>query len=510
MGLGAEPDSVTHVDPARRPRSRARRAPGLMVVAGAAALAVVPVMGATALTTPPSAIGSEFVTALAVSPVMTRTGLVVAMGSDANGKNGLFVTHDSGATWHKAAAAGWNQGKPFIGTSASGHDTIFAAGNNSLVRSDDGAETFTAVSTKGGAIVSPEPSYPQDGAVVVTGSPDFVHSATGERSVRGSGGTYTDWAFALSPAFPSGSPGRYPALLTAIDQHGMPVVQQCGADLGCSGATSLPGSVTFSAPVTLHLSSTYPDDGVAFAQSGRGAYKSVDGGTSFVALNLPPDGASVVSTPMMAVDPAYRESGPDRTVFVSEFETFADPRNPRSGGGLLKSSDGGITWHKLGSPSPLDGGSVAVAVASNGRLFAAYLESSQAASGQGLLCSADGGSTWNVACPALGSEANDPGAPKTAGGQRTPAANGSSGGSGGQGRSGSTPGAGTGTQPGGSTGGGTGTGAPGALPAGVRPGTHSSGGVSGGLIAGLVVLAAALGGGGWMLRRRRAGVDRAR
>jgi hypothetical protein len=76
---------------------------------------------------------------------------------------------------------------------------------------------------------------------------------------------------------------------------------------------------------------------------------------------------------------------------------------------VLRSTDGGATWKKLGSPSPLDGGAVAIAVGSHHRLFAGYLESSQIASGEGLLCSDDGGTSWHPACAALGSAANDPG-----------------------------------------------------------------------------------------------------
>jgi hypothetical protein len=488
-----------------RPR---RRLAALLTLAAPAAL-LVPATAAAA--TPASAIGQQFVTSLAVSPAMHRTGLVVVFATDGNGKNNLWVSHDSGHSWHQAADRGWNQGRPFIATDARGHDTIFSAGGSGLARSDDGGETWSAVARNALATGTEAPSYPSDGTVVAAGSPGVVVAASGQHNVKGSGGTNQDWSFALSPAYPRAGQ-HYPALLTGIDNKGMPVVQQCAADLSCTGASALPGSVTFSAPAVLHMSSTYARDGVVFAQSGRGVYKSVDGGVTFTALALPTGGASVAATPMMALDPAYSESGPDRNVYVSEFATFPDPRNPHSGGGVLESSDGGATWHKLGSPSPLDGGSVAVALGSDNRIFAGYIESGQSGSGEGLLCSDDGGSSWKTSCAALGSAANDPGLPAGAGGGATT-------GSGSGGNGGTAAGGGSGA-------GSTASASPGGGAAGAQDGSGAASG-AGGAIGGFHTISLRQGSGGgapvvlivvlvvvavggaaaatWAIRRKRAG-----
>jgi hypothetical protein len=490
-------------------RSPARRGTRRRHAWAAAAAAVLSTLPATALAdnTPPSAVGQGLVTAIAVSPVMDRTGLVVAFITDSKGKNHLWVSHNSGASWQMPAAKGWNDGRPFIGTDARGHDTIYAAGSSSntgLLRSDDGGASFVQVSPGSLVTGTAGPTYRSNGMVVGAGTPDLVATSSGQKTVKGSSGANQDWMFALSPTYPSAG-SHFAALLTGIDHHGMPVVQQCGADLSCSGASALPGSVTFSAPATLHMSSAYGHDGVVFAQSGRGLYKSIDGGVSFAPLTLPSDSGSVVATPMMDLDPSYAEAGPDRTVYVAEFETIADPRNPRSGGGVLRSVDGGATWKKLGSPSPLDGGAVAVAEGPDNRLFAGYLESSQVASGEGLLCSDDGGTSWHASCAALGSAANDPGPLPGSG----PASSGGKGGtsSGSQAGGASTPGTagGSGGGSAGSNGGGSSGGASNGALAGSTVGAHS--GSQGGhtlLIIVAAVVAVGLAAAAWVMRRRGA------
>jgi len=344
---------------------------------------------------------------------MPATGLVVAL---VGGKaNTLWASHDGGASWHQAAARGWDQGRPTIVANSTGHDTLFAPGAHGVQRSDDGGETWQTVASGNSTGATALPTYPSDGTVAVVGTSDFLLSAHGRKSVTGSGGKYTDYSFYFAPDYPS--TGRRPvALLSAIDGHGMPVVQQCNASLACSGGSPLPGSVTYSAPVALMPSTTYAADGVVFAQTGRGIYKSADGGVSFSPLPVAAaDGASITTTPMLALAPGYKESGPVRTLYVAVFETFADPRAPHTGGGVFRSDDGGTTWRKVGSPSPLDSGAVSVAVASDGRLFAGYLYTSPAGTGEGLLCSTDGGAHWSANCPADGSSRNDPGLPVTAG-----------------------------------------------------------------------------------------------
>ncbi|HXA28694.1 MAG TPA: hypothetical protein VN193_08085 [Candidatus Angelobacter sp.] len=359
---------------------------------------------AAAATTTPSAVGNASVSWLAVSPGYQRTGLVVAMVSPLTNCNGciqLWVSHNGGATWSEAAAKGWNKSRPSIAYDGKGHDTIFAAASTGLQRSDDGGNTWTDAGPSG-SMATVAPSYPADGSLAVAGAHDYILSGGQTHAATGSGGAYTDYVFSYPPSSVSG--GSSPAaLLSAIDSHSLPVILQCDQALSCHGAASLPGAGTYSAPTYLALSSDFASDGVVFAQSGRGVYKSSNAGGAFVQLPITgTPGAAGTATPMLALAPGYREAGPVKTVYVSVFQVFADPKNPHTTGGVYQSSDGGTTWSAAGSPSPLDGGSTAVAVAPDGRLFAGYMHTAGTQGSAGLLCSVDG-RTWAASCPSVGS-----------------------------------------------------------------------------------------------------------
>ena len=357
---------------------------------------------------PPSGIGSETVFAIAVSPAYQRTGLVVAETSPLQSCKTdclhLWVSHDGGAKWAQVPAKGWAGGKPVIGVDTGGHEAMYAGGAN-LQRSADGGLTWSAFGGPANTATPDSGPRGSDTLAVANDQADYLLTGAASRKVAGSGGKYSDFAFALSPAFPQGG-GHSPALLSGIDGNKLPAIQQCSADLTCSGGASLPGAGVYSAPATLLLSSTYATDGVVFAQTGRGIYKSADDARTFVPVPVVTiSGAQVTSTPAMALAPGYSESSGNRVGYVSVFAVFTDPKNPRTAGGIYRTTDGGATWASVGSLGSPDSGSQAVAVAPDGRLFAGYLQSSKAGASAGLLCSTDGGSTWKASCPAVGAGA---------------------------------------------------------------------------------------------------------
>jgi len=388
---------------ARLPRVRRR-----LRLAGAAAAAVSALLvpfAVNAATPPPSAIGAEDVFHIAVSPAYKDTGLVAVMSSNPGSNTvHLWISHNGGSTWQLAPANGWNHNKPVIAVDGNGHEILFSVAST-LERSDDYGNTWTDAGGGPGAIPAVTPTFASDATLAVAGKaaggkPDYAWHHGSASDVAGSGGAYTDFSFNYSPNFPSGGRGA-PALLNAMDKNGLPIIQRCNAALTCSGAATLPGAVTFSAPTALYPSSTFSTDGVVFAQSGRGIYKSLDGATTFTAVPIVQTNGAAQATPGLALQPGYTEGGPIRTLFASVLAVYTDPKNPHSTGGVYRSDDGGTTWAKTAS-SPLDGGSNALAIAPDGRLFAGYLGSSQAGSALGLLCSPDGGASWRSSCPSVG------------------------------------------------------------------------------------------------------------
>jgi hypothetical protein len=365
---------------------------------------------------PPSAIGSESPAWIQAAPNYTRTGLVIAVAgptaSCTTGCNHLWVSHDGGATWHRAAGNNWDGGRPAIAVDGRGHDVLFSDTSKALMRSDDAGDNWVAVGQAGEPTIAP--SYPTDGAVAVAvpQGGDYLLTNSGQSPLPGSGGSVYDFSFAYAPSYPS--TGRYsPVLMTAEDRkQRLPIIQQCTKAFACSGSSTLAGAVYFSSPVTLHPSTAYATDGTVFAQSGRGIYKSVDGGISFALLSIGDPTATATATPMLALAPSYSEHGATRTAWAAVFQIFqnqSDPKKSHPGGGIFRTDDGGTTWHAQDTPGPFDGGSEAMAVGSDGRLFAGYVGGTSAHAG--LLCSTDGGSTWQAACPKVGDGANDPGLP---------------------------------------------------------------------------------------------------
>jgi len=386
-----------------------------LLAGGCTASAGTAASGPTSTVNPqPNTVGSEAIIWIAVSPIYTRTGTVVAASASLGGCQPpnaclhLWVSHDGGFSWSKAGGHGWTGTRPVIASDSSMHEVIFGDARSGILRSDDYGNNFRVVGS-GGGNPTPQPSYSRDQAVAVAGPADYVLRGAQIEKVVGSNGVMADSSFAFG-SDASGTSANAPALLAGSDPTtGDPAVETCDATLACSGATIFKDALATGAPA-LYLSSTFATDGTVFAQTGSGIYKSTTGGHSFTRLPVPLSQAGATSsTSMLALAPNYRETGPTRAAYVAIQNVMGSGANATSSGGVYHTTDGGETWSDVGSPSPLDGGALAVAVAPDGRLFAGYLNSQ----GQGaFLCSADG-DRWVSSCPSTSSVAG--GVPGTTG-----------------------------------------------------------------------------------------------
>jgi hypothetical protein len=382
-----------------------------LVLAAALMISLGP--SATASTTRPSAIGTENVLWLAVSPAYSKTGLVAAVTSQVVGCVAdcihLWVTHDGGYRWKRAKAAGFGGGQPVITVDSAGAEVMYNRGTTALQRSVDGGETWVDAGPQG----APAPVPGPDAAVVVAGETNYILRGGTVQPVAGSGGMMSDAVFALAPGFPS-SGSHPPALLVGTDkQSERTTVQRCTAGLSCQGAASLlgtakfsaPGSISYQTPPDFFFSSNYAKDGVAFVRTAKFIYKSSDGGATFNALKVVDNIAASTGHLMMALSSSYKEGGPVRTAYVALYQTFLRPgggAGAYNAGGVYRTSNGGATWQEVGTPGPFDVGATAVALAPDRRLFAGYLQVTSQGSYGGLLCSSDAGKTWHAACAPAG------------------------------------------------------------------------------------------------------------
>jgi len=387
-------------------RSATRRTVSLACAGGLAWAFAVGAPGASAQTA--EGVSNVAILWVAVSHAYQSTGLVVAEGQPLSGcgsgcQEQLWASHDGGHSWIRPKATGWSGGHIVIATDARGHDTLFSQAKNDIERSDDGGDTWTAVGSVGG-VPAPMPSYAKDASVAVAGSKDYLLQGASTKSVPGSAGAMYDNGFAFSP----GGDGGAAPLLSGISTSGnTPAIERCDSHLRCSGMTQLTGTKATSGAPNLFPSTTFGQDGVAFAQTTDGVYKSTDGGHSFLKLAVGVPTATSTAISMMALAPSYSETGGVKTAYAGVLQLVPGAQHPQTSGGLYRTTDGGATWIALDSPGgPFDQGAFSVAVAPDGRIFASNLTMKGQA---GLYCSTDGGSTWQATCPSVGH--GDPGLP---------------------------------------------------------------------------------------------------
>ena len=306
-------------------------------------------------------------------------GQVVLAGgpSETGGVASLYRSTDAGHSWHKLPGAGFTEGRLLVAPSYPVDPTILVArGGLPLLRSDDDGEMFrpTTASTLGTAAAL-VPGFGPGRRRVLLATPAVVeYDVDTERSGAPSaapaaakiGGLAPTARFPLDPTVLVGGYTRSSSgFVGAVFRCDRSAIAPCEQ-------TVLPGSAT--AP-GIHVSSSVP--GAVLAHAVEALYRSSNGGLTFSRVPLPP-GYKVET----AVDGA-----PGELLLAA-----TKPANA-PGSGILRSTDGGVTWTPLGTTTPLASGAKTVLRLANGRILVATHPDG------GLLCSTDNGATWAPRCP---------------------------------------------------------------------------------------------------------------
>jgi len=337
------------------------------------------------------------------APDYAQSHTVFASGTDRSCSGSpcqrLVRSTDGGHSWSILAARGWTGGD-VVPVLAKGRVILLAptVDGSSILRSDDGGDTFSVALPYGGMV---DAAVAGDRSEVVVVSRDgtwhIYDPDTGtSQAVVGAGTAMKDVSAAVDRSHAFGTAGETAAFAAGSDPStGFPLLSRCDATLHCA------------APVTMDASRelpvVYPSPRVdtdhlllARAQPSGALLRSTDGGRSFRRIEVGATGAVRISQ-IQAVEftPDFDAAAHRGTVYLAQ--TALMSMGPRMVGDVYSSRDGGATWSRYGGPSQLDNGVTAVAVAPDGRVFAAYFNSNDNV--MGLLCAAPG-KPWADSCPA--------------------------------------------------------------------------------------------------------------
>jgi RNA polymerase sigma factor (sigma-70 family) len=288
--------------------------------------------------------------------------------SGSKGGMGLYRSDDGGHTWRWLEAGGYAYGNPVIPPGFDRHGTLFVAADPLVLRSDDGGRSFEPVGSSRNGVTAVS-SDPDDSRMFLAPAGLVAYDVgTGHTTPYGAAPT----AAALGGLATAGDNFVVGTALHKPTGAVQGYVQRCTVHL-CEQPVALPQ--VFTAPKVFAPTDT---PGLVLAWGSQRLYRSVDGGVTFTAVSLPPTG-----TIFTVVDGAE-----------GELLLARSNRGEATSSGLLRSSDGGLTWTPLALGTPLQQGAEGLAYLATGRIVAGI------DGAPGFRCSTDGGVTWAARCPA--------------------------------------------------------------------------------------------------------------
>jgi RNA polymerase sigma factor (sigma-70 family) len=320
-------------------------------------------------------------TSVAASPNYERDRTLVAAGRVPCQRGScmvLFSSRDGGASWSRIASKDFNGHTVLLPPSYPADPRIFAMGESGLQVSRDGGNTFDEVlPVQGDIAISPQ--FDDEDPRILIGASVVTEYWPNRELVKpaalvGPVGTWLTVAF--SPAYARDGIVFVGGIRPDSSGVMRPTVNRCAGSV-CENVIFEEG---FDAP-WLRTSQGFARDGTVYAFTSKVLFRSVDGGRTFVSSN-----------------PAFGASSSIRDLFVPDGSgvVAAVQRAGRagSGGGVYRSSDGGITWsggHVR--VAGFEAGASRIIGLPGGRMIALGADS-------GIACSADGGRTWSERCAA--------------------------------------------------------------------------------------------------------------
>jgi photosystem II stability/assembly factor-like uncharacterized protein len=292
------------------------------------------------------------VNALAIDPVVPTT---IFAGVGAGGaETGLWRSQDSGKTWVKVGGGLPDRYYGYVTICPLSHTILANPGVEGIWHSDDGGDTWIASTS-----VLTDPGNPS-GVLCHPSAYYVVWTVSSQTGVYRSEDAGASFVRASNTGLPLNQFGLGPLafdgtfLYLGTDGHGIYQSGDMGASWTAAPSVGLP--TTGATGSVVNLAATLARPSVLFVKTNGALFRSLDAAATFVALD---PGAGGVRYPALVFDPMNLA-----TLYTSASEV-------QSGmGGLLKTSDDGATWINIG---PSGGSVIAVAVGSDGTLFAGTL-----------------------------------------------------------------------------------------------------------------------------------------
>jgi photosystem II stability/assembly factor-like uncharacterized protein len=352
--------------------------------------------------------------ALAIDPANPQILFAAVEGpwTDGKGHGAVAMTSDGGATWRTVLRHDGNLWAIAVDPARPG--TVYAVGTAGVLLTTDGGQTWTSAGRAPADNLSALAVDPRD--------PGTLYVASWQEGVFRTSDWGRTWS-ALSASLSSAIAidPRAPSTLYASTTDGI-------AKTLDSGKTWRPADAGIVASDVLSTATDPRNNSIVYATTYRGVFRSGDRGRTWRALKLG------VSVEAVAVDPAntahllasgsrgilistnrgrtWSKAAGSRTNRVSAI--VFDTGHPGTvfaaawGAGVIRSSDGGITWRRT-ARRPAFFGTIAVDPLGSGTLYGNF--------NGALLRSTDGGSSWKWLFTQIGAVmgvlAIDPSDPQT-------------------------------------------------------------------------------------------------